>query len=765
MTIGTAGNRLSFNCDGSTTVFPIALQAYLAADFDVYLTAPAASGGAQTKLILNSDYTLATSGTLTPPQWSLTTITAYATGYTLQALVDPAQVQQSVYTQGQAFPSLSVQTNFDRLTQMVQRLQDQLSRSVRVPDGDVAPNMLLPMAAQRAGLAPVFDSNGNLVLGALTAGVLTGTGVLGLLGDSAYRYALTPKEQLAGLTTANIKFGYDPGNFLRYGADPTGVADCTPAFTVAKQALCSYSSGGTSTAAAAALYLPAGTYNVLSTINHTNTRQTGTYSFDGFIMYGDGMWQTTIVGNTGSGHAILETSGAQHYTLRDLQLAAGVSNASTVGLLQAVGSLNAQTQNQHYERVWINLPDANGANGGAGSVGIWNYGSEETTYHSIYVQANTAGMFTTQVAPQNGYTMPASYVSLYPTAHSLGNTTFSGEGFMVGIVQRCPAIVTENCGAFDLGSTYISSLGTSSGVTNTAWRVYGLLSGTHHGIVEQYGRYQEVIGQVQNFKARIVFGGISATGTERLNLQYTGSQGQLDDCEYHFTDTTSPNRYMIVSGASATNTLVPQFIRNTEITANCDKAWIGLGNSGFENTLWNPNTGNVTFRCLRNSTQPFRYYIDSQRRHEVDIPDTPCLVNGGISSAEIVRFLKPTVVSTANALSADVLVEGIAHCTGPGTSGGASTRLIQSHISLALSTTGTATATTDGTSNTTANVSGASNNITGFVLSAVDAGAYVQIIATPTRTGANNDTVSFTGTAKMRWFGNESRAPSLQTLS
>ena len=51
------------------------------------------------------------------------------------------------------------------------------------------------------------------------------------------------------------------------------------------------------------------------------------------------------------------------------------------------------------------------------------------------------------------------------------------------------------------------------------------------------------------------------------------------------------------------------------------------------------------------------------------------------------------------------------------------------------------------------------------MLSAVDAGAYVQIIATPTRTGANNDTVSFTGTAKMRWFGNESRAPSLQTLS
>src|ERR1700726_1183945 len=125
MTIGSSA-RISFACDGTTKVFPVPLQAYSAADFEVVLTAPVSAGGGQSDLVLNSDYSLATSGTLQPTAWTLTTLggTAYATGYTLQIFVDPVLNQQTQFVQGQAFPSLAVQTAFDRLTQMVQRLQD-----------------------------------------------------------------------------------------------------------------------------------------------------------------------------------------------------------------------------------------------------------------------------------------------------------------------------------------------------------------------------------------------------------------------------------------------------------------------------------------------------------------------------------------------------------------------------------------------------------------------------------------------------------------
>jgi len=49
--------------------------------------------------------------------------------------------------------------------------------------------------------------------------------------DSGYRYKITPGETAAGLVDANLTFGHDPGSLLRYGADPTGVADSSAALT------------------------------------------------------------------------------------------------------------------------------------------------------------------------------------------------------------------------------------------------------------------------------------------------------------------------------------------------------------------------------------------------------------------------------------------------------------------------------------------------------------------------------------------------------
>ena len=160
MTIAASTTRVSFACDGTTTVFPVNIQAYLATDFTVILTAPSSAGGGETTLVLNSAYSMVSSGTLAPPWWTLTTLggTPYASGYSLQVILEPAQTQVTQYVQGQAFPSAAVQQNFDRLTQMVIRLQDQINRTVIAPDGDVSPVMLLPSAAARANLSPYFNS-------------------------------------------------------------------------------------------------------------------------------------------------------------------------------------------------------------------------------------------------------------------------------------------------------------------------------------------------------------------------------------------------------------------------------------------------------------------------------------------------------------------------------------------------------------------------------------------------------------------------------
>ena len=221
MTIGTNTARVSFNCNGVTPVFPVAIQAYSASDFLVLATNT--TTGAVTTLVLNSDYTLAASGTLAPTAWTLTTLTSqltspYATGITLQVILNPAEVQQTQYVQGQAFPSLAVQTNVDRLTQMVIRLSDQMSRTIRAPDGDIAPAMLLPVAATRANTNLGFDSGGMPALNQQLIGTTLSQATIG-----SFLYPQTPSEQAMGIVP--VYLFYPPGNVFRYGAKGDGSTD------------------------------------------------------------------------------------------------------------------------------------------------------------------------------------------------------------------------------------------------------------------------------------------------------------------------------------------------------------------------------------------------------------------------------------------------------------------------------------------------------------------------------------------------------------
>jgi hypothetical protein len=205
MTIGTNTARASFNTDGTSTVFPVPIQAYLASDFTVILTNNAT--GVETTLALGSDYTVVASSSDAPPKWTLTTQTGqfaspYIGGSTLQVILNPPEVQQTQYVQGQAFPSSAVQANMDRLTQMIIRLSDLQSRSIVAPDGDINPSMALPRASLRANLAPLFDANGNLVLGMIPTTALTQTIFNNFLAGSV-PYLTTPAETTVGAPIVN----------------------------------------------------------------------------------------------------------------------------------------------------------------------------------------------------------------------------------------------------------------------------------------------------------------------------------------------------------------------------------------------------------------------------------------------------------------------------------------------------------------------------------------------------------------------------------
>jgi hypothetical protein len=228
MTIGSTVARSSYLCDGVTTVFPVPIQGYLAGDFTVILTTPA---GVETTLVLNSDYGLVASGTLAPPAWTMTTLAAtpFPAGDQLQVFINPLVEQQTQFVQGQAFPSLAVQTAFDRLTQMVQRVFDRISRMIGAPDGDNSPGMLLPTAALRALMYLAFDANGNVLLTAALPGTANTIASLGPI--------LNP------ITAAEIALGYVPvnqqypaGYVDRYATNTApGTTDMSSAFSKAAQ--------------------------------------------------------------------------------------------------------------------------------------------------------------------------------------------------------------------------------------------------------------------------------------------------------------------------------------------------------------------------------------------------------------------------------------------------------------------------------------------------------------------------------------------------
>lgn len=176
MTIATTQPRVTYAGDGVTTVFPIPSLFYLNSDV---LVEKQSAAGTVTTWVLNSDYTLTGAGVSSGG--SLTATVAPASGETLSIIVDPPQTQASHFVSNQPFPSSSVEQGFDRLTQMVQRLADKLSRTIRGPDTDTISWSTLPSATSRANTYLTFDGSGNPSASTtLPAGSVLSQGTIGL---------------------------------------------------------------------------------------------------------------------------------------------------------------------------------------------------------------------------------------------------------------------------------------------------------------------------------------------------------------------------------------------------------------------------------------------------------------------------------------------------------------------------------------------------------------------------------------------------------
>ncbi len=203
MTLATLGNRTSQSGDGVATVFNFPNKFLLNADLVVLRVVDLT--GAETTQVLDTDYTVAGAGN--PAGGTVTFIIAPPPATdTVVIFRDPAKTQAVDLVEGDPLPvDASVETPFDKLTMIVQRICDTLARTLHLTDGDPTNTTLffLPTLVDRADKFLAFDANGIPKADADIPKWITGNGVpAASLGNNGDMYIDLLTGDLYGPKTA-----------------------------------------------------------------------------------------------------------------------------------------------------------------------------------------------------------------------------------------------------------------------------------------------------------------------------------------------------------------------------------------------------------------------------------------------------------------------------------------------------------------------------------------------------------------------------------
>ena len=155
MTVSSTTNKASYSGNGTTTVFTVPFYFLAAADLQVILRS---SAGVETVQALTTQYTVTGAGV--PSGGTVTMLTAPASGTTLTILRNAAATQETDLLPNDRLPAESLETALDKLTMLVQQLDEETGRSLKFPASDVAASAQIPASSVRAGKYLAFDASG-----------------------------------------------------------------------------------------------------------------------------------------------------------------------------------------------------------------------------------------------------------------------------------------------------------------------------------------------------------------------------------------------------------------------------------------------------------------------------------------------------------------------------------------------------------------------------------------------------------------------------
>jgi hypothetical protein len=236
MTIANETKRVQYAGNNSTTVFAYSLGAQ---EEDHVLVILRSTAGVDITLVKDTDYvqtltdgdgTITTTGTYSPPD----------SGEILSIILDPDQTQEHDLGSGSTIPPQTLEDGLDKQTNISKRNRDMVERALQVPDGMVAPSVILP--------APV---GGNYLR--WNAGATAIEGVSGQSTDEVFIQFGTG----AVTRTVSGKLG-EYVSVADFGATGDGITDDTSAIQAAIDAIEAIGGGS--------VLLPTGVYLVSDAI-------------------------------------------------------------------------------------------------------------------------------------------------------------------------------------------------------------------------------------------------------------------------------------------------------------------------------------------------------------------------------------------------------------------------------------------------------------------------------------------------------------------
>tara|TARA_R110000744_G_scaffold35458_2_gene82123 strand:- start:144 stop:1352 length:1209 start_codon:yes stop_codon:yes gene_type:complete len=167
MTISSTANRTNTDGDGSVTAFSFPYLFFADDDLTVILVVD--STGAETVKTISTHYTV--SGKGNAAGGTVTMVTAPASGETLVIIRKEQFTQTLDLVENDPFPSALVEQQFDSLTMLAQQMNTEITRSMKLSDGDTTVvDLTLPTPIASTGLA--WNAAANALENAAISGTL-----------------------------------------------------------------------------------------------------------------------------------------------------------------------------------------------------------------------------------------------------------------------------------------------------------------------------------------------------------------------------------------------------------------------------------------------------------------------------------------------------------------------------------------------------------------------------------------------------------------